>query len=447
MTSYSICVNGDLHGFFKGKRGLHQGDPMSPYLFTLVMEVLTLMLERNASRSDSFRYHPKCDKLKIINLCFADVLFLFAHGSIGSVRVIQKSLDEFKRCSGLNPSLLKNTAFFANVKPSIKNQILAILPFDEGSLPVRYLGLPLFSSRLMYRDCIILVDRVRKRINDWKNKFLSFAEIEKLLCGFLWCQRDLKRGKAKQSLWVKWVHEYKLASHHFWTIPIVAGSPWSWREIFQVRAEVRPYFIFQIGNGMRASAMFEAWISLGPIASHVNMNDIILAKLERASVRELVHRGGVSNEWIQKYHVLNSVTLPMLWNVEDTLCWKVNDDTVGRFSGAHVWETIRPHAGKFNWYHVVWFSHCIPKHAFVMWLLMGERLKTQDRLKPWELRANPILKCSLCNDCMDSHAHLFFQCSFSMHVWERVTKMLRINVGCNDWKGFVQFKLAASVLG
>ncbi|XP_035835823.1 uncharacterized protein LOC110916428 [Helianthus annuus] len=40
-TSYSVCVNGNTHGYFKEERGLRKGDPMSPYLFTLVMEILT----------------------------------------------------------------------------------------------------------------------------------------------------------------------------------------------------------------------------------------------------------------------------------------------------------------------------------------------------------------------------------------------------------------------
>ncbi|GKC17181.1 aspartic peptidase [Tanacetum coccineum] len=62
-TSFSISINGDIDGYFKGKRGLRQEDPLSPYLFTLVMEVLTLILKRKVSLSESFRYHKHCEEL------------------------------------------------------------------------------------------------------------------------------------------------------------------------------------------------------------------------------------------------------------------------------------------------------------------------------------------------------------------------------------------------
>lgn len=37
--SYSIILNGQMHGFFKDEKGLRQGDPLSQYLFTLVMQM------------------------------------------------------------------------------------------------------------------------------------------------------------------------------------------------------------------------------------------------------------------------------------------------------------------------------------------------------------------------------------------------------------------------
>nr|GFA71333.1 hypothetical protein [Tanacetum cinerariifolium] len=80
-TSYSISINGNLHGYF-------QGDPLSPYLFTLVMEVLTLMIKRRVEVSNNFSYHRYCDKLELINLCFADDLFLFAYGDVQSASII-----------------------------------------------------------------------------------------------------------------------------------------------------------------------------------------------------------------------------------------------------------------------------------------------------------------------------------------------------------------------
>nr|GEW00270.1 putative reverse transcriptase domain, reverse transcriptase zinc-binding domain protein [Tanacetum cinerariifolium]GEX28611.1 putative reverse transcriptase domain, reverse transcriptase zinc-binding domain protein [Tanacetum cinerariifolium] len=148
VASYSICVNGNLHGWFKGKRGLRRGDLLSPYLFTLVMEVLTLI---------------------------RDDLFLFARGHPNSGSVIMDALLEFKQVSGLVPSIPKSTTFFCNVPNAIKASILNSMPFAEGTLPVTYLGVPLISTRLIYCDYKILVEKLKSRVNDWRNKLLSLA--------------------------------------------------------------------------------------------------------------------------------------------------------------------------------------------------------------------------------------------------------------------------------
>nr|GEV13307.1 putative reverse transcriptase domain-containing protein [Tanacetum cinerariifolium] len=159
--SYSICFNDSLHGYFKGKHGLRQGDPISPYLFILVIEVVTLMLQRKVHQTNQFTYHRYCFKMKLVNLCFTDDLFLFAYGDVGSASIIKEALDEFKNALSLVPSLPKSTAYFCNVLNHVKLSILQILPFEEGKLPVKYLGVPLVSSRLMIHDCNELVDKVQ----------------------------------------------------------------------------------------------------------------------------------------------------------------------------------------------------------------------------------------------------------------------------------------------
>lgn len=78
--TFSILINGKPNGFFQGKKGLRQGDPLSPYLFIMCMEVLSRLLDA-ATRNGSFGYHPKCKALGLTHLVFSDDLVIFSDAS------------------------------------------------------------------------------------------------------------------------------------------------------------------------------------------------------------------------------------------------------------------------------------------------------------------------------------------------------------------------------
>jgi len=66
-ASYTFNVNGDLPSPFQAKKGLRQGDPISPYLFVICMEYLNRCLMQLTKNSE-FRYHPKSQfSLKLPN--------------------------------------------------------------------------------------------------------------------------------------------------------------------------------------------------------------------------------------------------------------------------------------------------------------------------------------------------------------------------------------------
>ncbi|GKC77883.1 RNA-directed DNA polymerase, eukaryota, reverse transcriptase zinc-binding domain protein [Tanacetum coccineum] len=146
-------------------KGIRQGDPMSPCLFTMVMEFFTLVMARNVRKSANFNYHFGCKSLKITHICLADDLMVFCHGDTSSVKVIKDLIEEFGKCSGLLPNFNKSTIFFRSISEDDQYELLLILPFGKGKLPMKYLGVPLISKRLGIKDCKCLIDKIKAKIN------------------------------------------------------------------------------------------------------------------------------------------------------------------------------------------------------------------------------------------------------------------------------------------
>ena len=101
--SFMIGFNGTVQGFFKSNRGLRQRDPLSPYLFVIAMNCLSLMLDK-AAEEGKFGYHHACKGTKLTHLCFTDDLLIFCDGSpicqerpqgLGSFQASIESLGQY----------------------------------------------------------------------------------------------------------------------------------------------------------------------------------------------------------------------------------------------------------------------------------------------------------------------------------------------------------------
>lgn len=177
--SFSISVNGSSDGFFKSTKGLRQGDPLSPYLFVLAMEVFSRLL---LSRFESgyISYHPKASALDISHLMFADDVMVFFDGSSSSLQGIYEVLDDYAGWSGLTMKREKTLLFHAGLSPRAEYEI-AHYGFPSGTLPVRYLGLPLMSRKLRINEYSPLLEKITNKFRGWATKSLSFAGRTQLL--------------------------------------------------------------------------------------------------------------------------------------------------------------------------------------------------------------------------------------------------------------------------
>ncbi|GKA59909.1 RNA-directed DNA polymerase, eukaryota, reverse transcriptase zinc-binding domain protein [Tanacetum coccineum] len=410
-TKFSISINGDRVGYFQGGRGLRQGDPMSPYLFTLVMEVLNLIVVKNIEDNGDFKYHYGCKKLKITHLCFADDLLMFCHGDGSSVETIRNSLEEFSNYSGLKANMNKSTVFFGGMTEAEQRLILDTVPFPIGRLPVRYLGVPLITKKISATDCKPLVEKVRNRVMDWRNRSLSYAgrvqliesvlssmhvywasvfllpknviyEINKILKGFLWCQgikqllewnevlltRQLWKVASKEkTLWVKWINTERLKGKSIWMANAGSSSSAGWKDLLKLRDKVRDHVLWKIGDGTKVSAWNDRWDSLGHLSDTISSRDIHEARLTMES------------------------TLAELVNI--------NNGAERVFGTRIVWKDWSYYGAKMEWYPVIWYNMNVDG-----------------------------MKCSLCQCCMDSIEHLFFMCPYTNAVWGKIQKMLNVQL-------------------
>ncbi|RVW63219.1 putative mitochondrial protein [Vitis vinifera] len=109
-----ILVNGSAKGWVKASRGLRQGDPLSPFLFTLVADVLSGMLLRANERN-----------------------------MLEGFRILKSLLLVFGHISGLKVNLDKSNIYGINLDQVHLSRLAEMLDCKASGWPILYPGLPL----------------------------------------------------------------------------------------------------------------------------------------------------------------------------------------------------------------------------------------------------------------------------------------------------------------
>ncbi|GKB87696.1 RNA-directed DNA polymerase, eukaryota, reverse transcriptase zinc-binding domain protein [Tanacetum coccineum] len=243
-VAFTIGINGERYRYFKSGRGLRQGDPVSPYLFTLIMEVYSLMLARKVKESKKFKFHKGYKEMKLKHLSFADDLLALCLGDVDSISVIKEALIEFSNSSSLKPNMDKSLVFFRSL-------IASVLATMQTS----------WASVLLIPKTIV-------------------KEIDKIMKKFLWSYGSEENGRSK----VAWKIVYCPKKEGGLGLKQLGD----WNEVL-LSKQIWKIIAKKEGNGINVPMWTDNWSDVGWLKQFVTDKDIHKARLNtKCSIVDMI---------------------------------------------------------------------------------------------------------------------------------------------------------------
>ncbi|XP_031261055.1 uncharacterized protein LOC116119264 [Pistacia vera] len=148
---------------------------------------------------------------------------------------------------------------------------------------------------------------------------------------------------------------------------------------------LKKHVVVRVGDGKSTSLWHDTWHPLRPL------HDIIASRIVYES--RLSHQAKVSDvvvegQWtwpttIQKAfpQVVNQAAIIPSNLPQDVVVWRSSDDRNVRFYSRQAWLDIAPASNSVPWSSIVCIGTSIPRHSFILWLAIRQKLLTQDKMQ------------------------------------------------------------------
>ncbi|KAJ0788573.1 putative RNA-directed DNA polymerase [Helianthus annuus] len=225
----AVLVNGSPTFEFQCQKGLRQGDPISPFLFLVVMEILSCLIS-NACNLGCFKGINTPNGGPVMShFLYADDALILGEWSVENIKTIARILRIFHICSGLKINFHKSNIFGLGVTEEELESMASILGCKTGSFPFKYLGISVGANMNRIYNWNPVVDIFQKRLSSWKAQSFSIGgritlikavleslpiyyfslfkapvkvvnKLESLMRRFLWAGKE----EVKKMHWVSW---------------------------------------------------------------------------------------------------------------------------------------------------------------------------------------------------------------------------------------------------
>ena len=165
-SSTHMTLNGIPRERINYQCGLRQGDPLSPMLFILVMDVLHYMVKK-AIEEDLLQPLARRALQHKVSL-YADDCVLFLRPSAADIGITLDILELFGSASGLKTNIQKSSVLTIRCKQEDREIIQLHLPCQLQDFPCKYLGVPLSIHKLTKAQIQPVIDKIADQLPGWK---------------------------------------------------------------------------------------------------------------------------------------------------------------------------------------------------------------------------------------------------------------------------------------